>query len=93
MEVTFTDMKDINLNNIIDIRENYVYNLCKIKGSRNIPYEFLIFNPADYLNKNEKYYILCDNGHKSRLLSEILNSYGYHTFSIKGVINEYLKNK
>ena len=53
------NIKDINVikeetfKNTIQL-ENYVYNLCKIKGSRNIPYEFLIFNPADYLNKNEK---------------------------------------
>lgn len=91
MEITWEElMKKTNIK-IIDIRENYLYNILRIKNSKNIPYQFLILNPSDYLEKNERYYILCEHGHKSRLVSDILNKEGYTTYNIKGGINNYPK--
>lgn len=90
MDVTWKELigKILNIN-IIDIRENYLYNLVKIRNSKNIPYQFLIINPEDYLDKDKTYYILCEYGNKSKMISDILNKEGYHTYNIIGGIKEY----
>ena len=54
-------MKEINIEsivgnnnlNIIDIRDNYLYNMGCVPKARNIPMNFLITNPDNYLNKEE----------------------------------------
>ncbi len=42
-----------------------------------IPYEKLLSNYRELLNKNQKYYIYCNGGVKSRKAVNILNYYGY----------------
>ena len=64
---------------IIDIRDNYTYNLGHIKNAINIPYYNLLNNFSHYLNKNEKYYLYCDNGKQS---SEISNRFIVELISI-----------
>lgn len=92
MEITWDELKGKILNiNIIDIREKYLFNLVKIKNSKNVPYQFLIINPGEYLDKKQKYYILCEYGHKSKIVSELLNKEGFNTMNIKGGIEEYKK--
>lgn len=92
MEITWNELKSkVSLGEIIDIRENYLYNILKIKNSKNIPYQFLILNPSDYLNKNTNYFILCEHGNKSKLVSDILNKEGFKTYNIIGGIKEYQK--
>lgn len=92
MEITWDELKrKIPYGKIIDIRENYLYNILRIKNSQNIPYQFLILNPNDYLDKNIEYYLVCEHGHKSKLVSEILNKDGFITYSIIGGIKEYQK--
>ena len=93
MEISWNELKNkMSFVNIIDIRENYLYNMLKIKNSKNIPYQFLVMNPLDYLTKGETYYILCEHGHKSKMVSDILNKEGFNTYSITGGIYEYKKN-
>lgn len=90
MEVTWKDiLNKIMYINIIDIREKYLYNIKKIKNSINIPYQFLITNPNDYLIKEKEYYIICDYGNKSKLVSDLLNKEGFTTYNIIGGIKEY----
>ena len=50
-------INDLDSLNIIDIRDNYLYNIGSIPHSKNIPMNFLIMNPDNYLNKNDTYYI------------------------------------
>ena len=76
--------------NLIDIRERYEYILGNIPGSKNIPYNYLIINPNDYLDINKTYYIYCDSGNKSRKLCTILNNNGYHIVDLIGGYNRYL---
>jgi len=90
MEITWSDIKTrIPFLNIIDIRESYLYKTKHIIGSDNIPYQYLLINPSDYLEKDEVYYIVCEYGLKSGMVSNILNKNGYHTHSISGGIKEY----
>lgn len=47
------------------------------KGGKHIIYEDLLINHKEYLNKNEKYFIYCNGGIKSRKAVNILSFYGY----------------
>lgn len=84
----------LNINNpiIIDIRDNYTYNLGHIKGAINIPYYNLLNNYSHYLNKHDKYYLYCENGRQSLEISNRLNLFGYNTATINGGYEEYLNS-
>ena len=69
---------------IIDIRNNYLYNISHVKGAINIPYYNLLNNYSHYLDKKRKYYLYCDEGKQSFEISKRLNSFGYNTMSISG---------
>ena len=77
--------------NIIDIRNNYYYNIGHIKGAINIPYYDLLTNYRYYLNKYTTYYLYCDEGEQSIEIANRLNSFGYNTISISGGYIEYQK--
>ena len=83
----------MNLTNprIIDIRDNYKYNLGTIPGSINIPYLFLVTNPIEYLNMDETYYLLCDFGNTSMRCCLELIDRGYNVFNIDGGYESYIK--
>ena len=74
------------LNNpiIVDIRDNYSYNVSHVKGAINIPYYNLLSNYSHYLDKSKMYYLYCDEGKQSLEISKRLNSFGYNTKSING---------
>lgn len=80
-----------NLNNIkiIDIRDNYLFNLGAIPNSKNIPMNFLVMNPSNYLNSDDTYYIYCNRGINSKKTCEILSSLGYNVINIIGGYLEY----
>ena len=66
---------------------NYSYNISHIKNSINIPYYNLLNNYSHYLNKNNTYYLYCEEGKQSLEISKRLNEFGYNTKSIKGGLN------
>ena len=81
----------IDSNNIlIDIREKYEYILGNIKRSINIPYNYLMIVPSEYLSMDKKYYIYCDSGTKSRKLCLHLSNLGYNVIDLAGGIKDYL---
>ena len=82
-------VNNINDLNIIDIRDNYLYNMGCIPGSRNIPMNFLLTNPDNYLNKDEEYYIYCNRGINSKRTCEILNKLGYKVVNLSGGFERY----
>ena len=82
--ISFSDLKNISNPIIIDIRDNYSYNISHINNSINIPYYNLLNNYSHYLNKNMTYYLYCDEGVQSNEISKRLNSFGYNTKSILG---------
>ena len=89
--IRVTDLLNIYNPNIIDIRNNYYYQLGHIPNSRNIPYYDLLTNYRHYLNKYNIYYLYCDKGDQSLEISNRLNSFGYKTINIIGGYEEYLK--
>lgn len=62
---------------IIDVQDKHSYQLNHIEGSINIPYDILINNYRNYLNKSEIYYIYCPNGKLSKRMVSVLFSLGY----------------
>lgn len=48
-----------------------------VQNSVHIPYENLLVNHRELLDKNKKYYIYCNGGIKSRKVVNILQYYGY----------------
>ncbi|MDO5568486.1 MAG: rhodanese-like domain-containing protein [bacterium] len=74
----------IGMNNIIDLRPHYLYIQGHIKGAKNIEYDDLLNNYYNYLDKNQTYYLYCQMGKKSKLMSDFLNSIGYKTVNVNG---------
>ena len=75
--------------NIIDIRESYLYNLSNIPTSKNIPSNFLMSNPSQYLDKYNTYYIYCSVGYTSAPVCNKLSSMGYKVVNVLGGYNSY----
>jgi len=82
--ITIEELKKIDNPIIIDIRDNYSYNISHIKNAINIPYYNLLNNYSHFLNKNNTYYLYCEEGRQSKEISKRLNLFGYKTKSIKG---------
>lgn len=74
---------------VIDIRDNYQYNVGKIPGAVNIPMNFLVMNPENYLNKNNKYYIYCEYGSRSKQVCTSLLDKGFDVVNVTGGYNGY----
>lgn len=68
---------------IIDVSDRYTYNQEHINGSINIPYNELINNYRQYLNKSESYYLYCKSGKLSRRAVMVLSSLGYSVFNLE----------
>ena len=58
----------------IDINYN---NSEVVSNAINIPYERLLIDHSELLDKDKKYYIYCNGGIKSRKAVNILEFYGY----------------
>ena len=82
-------VNDLNNLKIIDIRDNYLFNIGNIPNSINIPMNFLIMNPSNYLNKEETYYIYCNRGVNSKKTCELLTRLGYNVINIIGGYSLY----
>ena len=80
---------NINNINIIDIRDNYLYNMGYIPNARNIPMNFLITNPSNYLKKDDEYYIYCNRGINSKKTCEELSKLGYNVVNLSGGFERY----
>lgn len=76
--------------NIIDIRDNYLYNIGNIPTSKNIPFNYLYMNPNDYLEKEKIYYIYCSKGVQSNKMCSYLSNLGYNVINIDGGYNDYI---
>lgn len=63
-----------NMGIFIDINNN---DNNVVNGSVHIPYERLLINHSELLDKNKKYYIYCNGGIKSKKAVNILEFYGY----------------
>ena len=93
MQITLQELMYKNNPNIIDIRNENEFLMGTIPSSKNIPAIKLEISPEKYLNINETYYIFCNNGKTSKVLTEKLNIQGYRTVNIIGGYFNYLLRK
>ncbi len=68
---------------IIDIQDKYNYQLNHIPGSVNIPYDELMNNYRNYLNKSDTYYIYCKSGKLSKRVVMVLSYLGYNVLMME----------
>lgn len=89
-DITTTELKRLIPGaKIIDIRDNYQFNLGSIPTSINIPMNFLLNNPDSYLTKNDTYYIYCEYGSRSKTTCNELTKKGYNVVNVLGGFSEY----
>ncbi len=69
---------------LIDVREVGEYNMFHIKGAQNIPMGNIMTNPASYLEKGEKYYLVCQSGARSGQVCSVLARHGYDVVNVAG---------
>jgi len=62
---------------LIDVKDPISYAEKHNPYSINIYYDKLLMNHKILLNKNQKYFIICDKGRKSKQAVRILEFYGY----------------
>ena len=94
MGISITELKS-KLNssdkmNIIDIRDNFSFNMGHIPGALNIPRNILVMDHKRYLSLDKTYYIYCQSGNSSSRAVNDLNYLGYNTINIDGGYNQYL---
>ena len=77
-------LKDYNpaMGTLIDVEDASIYKMHHIDGAINIPYLQLTYQFQELLDKNKKYYIYCNAGHKSRRAVSILEIYGYNVTQV-----------
>lgn len=62
---------------LIDVKDPLSYKENHNPYSINIYYDKLVMNHKSLLSKNQKYFIICDKGRKSKQAVRILSFYGY----------------
>lgn len=91
--ISIENFKHIQGNcNIVDIRSIQSYNNNHIPNSINIPFEKILINPSNYLDKNQIYYIYCQKGISSKNLCDVLVKSGYSVFSVDGGYENWILN-
>lgn len=63
---------------LIDVKDPISYKEKHHPDSINVYYDKLLLNHQILLDKNKKYFIICDKGHKSKQAVRILEFYGYN---------------
>lgn len=85
-------MENMNINevlevkgaNIIDVREVFEYEGGSLPGAKNIPMTGLMMNAENFLEKDAKYYIMCQAGGRSMQVCQNLESQGYDVVNLTG---------
>ena len=91
MEVEVLKLKKMLKNNevvLLDVREPYEIEICKVKGSLFIPMNEIPQN-IEKLDKEKRYAVICHSGVRSLHVSNYLSSLGYSTLNVVGGIERW----
>tara|TARA_A200000159_G_scaffold114486_1_gene107647 strand:+ start:187 stop:495 length:309 start_codon:yes stop_codon:yes gene_type:complete len=80
---TTLDNKEVVL---LDVREPYEVEICKIKGSLFIPMNEIPYK-LNQLNKEKSYAVMCHSGVRSLHVTNYLNRQGYRALNVVGGID------
>ena len=89
--VDVNELDNIDNINIIDIREASEFNKGHIPRAKNIPMGDILNNVEVHLNKENKYYIVCQAGVRSARLCTVLYLNGYDVVNVSGGTVNYKK--
>jgi len=91
-EIDYKELKKINKRSIliIDVREPNEFEASHIPNSINIPRKLLLKTPEEFLN--EKAYIVCQNGKRSKKVAKKLHRKGFDVCNVTGGTYLYGKN-
>lgn len=92
MHINVHEFKCLSDVNIVDLRSVEKYNSSHIPDAVNIPFEKLLVNPYDYIDKNLRYYLYCQHGLTSKRVCSILSKLGFNVINIDGGFEEWLFN-
>ncbi len=76
--------------NLIDIRKKEKYVLGTIGNAINISENELLYHMNKYLKKDEEYVVFCQTGSSSKVVCEVLNSFGYKVYNLIGGYSKYV---
>ena len=91
MEVEVLELKKMLKNNevvLLDVREPYEIEICKVKGSLFIPMNEIPQN-IEQLDKEKRYAVICHSGVRSLHVSNYLSSLGYSALNVIGGIERW----
>ena len=91
MEVDVLELKKMLKNNevvLLDVREPYEIEICKVKGSLFIPMNEIPQN-IEQLDKEKRYAVICHSGVRSLHVSNYLSSLGYIALNVVGGIERW----
>ena len=91
MEVEVLELKKMLKNNevvLLDVREPYEIEICKVKGSLFIPMNEIPQN-IEQLDKEKRYAVICHSGVRSLHVSNYLNSLGYIALNVVGGVERW----
>lgn len=84
--VNLVKNNEVKFEDIIDIREPFELDICKVPNTKCIPMMTLLNGYKQLLNKDATYYILCHTGQRSYLVTDKLTELGYNVINIIGGI-------
>lgn len=77
---------------LIDVRDPWEFELCRIEGSRNIPLETLPVRIAE-LDPERPTVLICHHGMRSQQAAQHLDSRGFaHTMNLEGGVDEWAQS-
>ncbi|MDF2543188.1 MAG: rhodanese domain protein [Herbinix sp.] len=79
----------MNQINLIDVREVFEFETGSIQSAQNIPMNQLIKMPEKYLEKEKKYYVMCQSGMRSARTVAALQKAGYEVVQVRGGVGGY----
>tara|TARA_Y100001970_G_C13761520_1_gene616005 strand:- start:297 stop:611 length:315 start_codon:yes stop_codon:yes gene_type:complete len=88
-EMTVDNLKaklSINAIKLIDVREEWEFDYCKIETSQNIPMNTVPLKLSEF-NQNIEYAIICHSGVRSAQVVKYLNNNGISAFNVIGGID------
>lgn len=86
--INVNDIYDVKGANIIDVRTKDEYKQHHLVGSKNIPLDNILADKFN-LDKNKKYYLVCQSGARSGMACNILQSKGYDVVNLKGGMSSH----
>lgn len=87
--IDVNEIKNLDKQYVIDIREAEELREQAIEGLVHIPMATLLENPAEYLEQDSTYYLMCHLGGRSMRACAYLSELGYDVVNLSGGIEGF----